>query len=61
MVLETNLEIPPACVTFRIDEALRVVLPLLFTGIGFITGLAVTDDYRSGCLWFFSDCSKKAK
>jgi hypothetical protein len=43
------------------DEAVQIAIPLLLSGIGFITGLAVTDDYRSGCLWIFFDCSRKAK
>jgi hypothetical protein len=43
------------------DEAVHIAIPLLLSGIGFITGLAVTDDYRSGCLWIFFDCSKKVK
>lgn len=42
-------------------EALQIAIPLLFSGVGFITGLAVTDDYRAGCIWVFFDCSKEPK
>jgi hypothetical protein len=43
------------------DQTLSAVIPVLLGAVGYVTSLAVTDVYRSGCLFIiFVDCNKQA-